>query len=65
MQRRPCFIDLIFFFFHITDLMFPLRIEVSVDYGAVGSFPKQFFFFFFFIKGDSRYMLYVTKNCKI
>ena len=45
MQRRPCFIDLIFFF-HITDLMFPLRIEVSVDYGAVGSFPKQFFFFF-------------------
>lgn len=44
--------------------MFPLRIEVSVDYGAVGSFPKQFFFFFF-IKGDSRYMLYVTKNCKI
>lgn len=45
--------------------MFPLRIEVSVDYGAVGSFPKQFFFFFFFIKGDSRYMLYVTKNCKI
>lgn len=42
MQRRPCFIDLIFFF-HITDLMFPLRIEVSVDYGAVGSFPKHFF----------------------
>lgn len=41
--------------------MFPLRIEVSVDYGAVGSFPKHFFF----IKGDSRYMLYVTKNCKI
>lgn len=42
--------------------MFPLRIEVSVDYGAVESFPKKIFFF---IKGDSRYMLYVTKNCKI
>lgn len=24
--------------------MFPLRIEVSVDYGAVESFPKKIFF---------------------
>lgn len=43
--------------------MFPLRIEVSVDYGAVGSFPKQFFFFFFFYQGGFK--IHVVCNQKL